>query len=242
MFDHRNASFAEWFVSDFIISNHTILHEGITELYLDDRVEEWGIAEAEGHFIGDTGLTPEDMRELKYAFDGNMEKVYDKIIEHGAFAWQMLYDGPLVVPSYFPNGTSDPKGSVRPEDCAQRLRDFCGANSTAARRALAYTHNPSPDDATVQADQHLAVFLLTRGDYAWIGYDYRGCKSQPYPRPEEWDVDYGEPAGACAETSSASKVFERSWTRARVRWDCNVGRGAITMMPESQTAQTAFWV
>lgn len=236
VFDHRNASFADWFINEFIITKDSILRTGITELYLDDRVELWGIAEAEGRFIQDTGLKLDDMQALKSAYENNMEKVYDMIIEHGAFAWQMLDAGPFVVPTYFPNGTQDPKGKVKPEACAQTLRSFCYVNSTAAQRPLAYTNNPSPDNATVQADQYAAVFLLTRGNYAWIGYDYRGCKAQPYPRPLEWDRDYGYPTGTCLELNGGSMRFSRQWTKATVEWDCNTGRGRIEMRPTTATS------
>jgi len=229
VFDHRNATFSEWFVNEFIISNHTILRPGVSELYLDDRVELWGIAEAEGNFLRDTGLTPQDMQDLKSAFESTMERVYDRIVERGSFALQMLYDGPFVLPGYFENGTRDHQGDVAPGDCSQELRRFCQPDSTAARRALAYTRNPSPDNASVQGEQYLSLFLLTRGDYAWIGYDYRGCKTQWYPRPREWDVDYGEPVGNCWETGADSKVFVRRWTKASVRWDCNAGTGRIDL-------------
>merc|ERR1712217_801405 len=109
---------------------------------------------------------------------------------------------------YFQNGTINPGFPMKPETCAQRLRAYCKNNGTSAKRPLAYVGNPALDNATVAADQYLAVFLLTRGDFAWIGYDYRGCKSQPYPRPVEWDTDYGEPMGVCVEMGSNSMVFE----------------------------------
>mmetsp|Transcript_50860 Transcript_50860/g.157551 ORF Transcript_50860/g.157551 Transcript_50860/m.157551 type:complete len:180 (+) Transcript_50860:821-1360(+) len=176
------------------------------------------------------------MRALKEAFERNMEKVYDMIVERGAFAWQMLYDGPLVMPSYFPNGTLKMPLDVRPGDCAKQLRAYCQVNGTGAQRALAYTHNANADNATVAGDQYAALFLLTRGDYAWIGYDYRGCKSERYPRAAEWDADYGVPLGACAETGADSMVFVRNWTKAAVQWDCNAGRGEITTTPPSAVA------
>merc|ERR1712210_185139 len=100
------------------------------------------------------------MLDLKSAFDSTMERVYDRIIELGSFAWQMLYDGPSVLPAYFLNGTRDRRGDVKPEDCSRILRRFCQANSTAARRALAYTRNPSPDNASIHGDQYLSLFLL----------------------------------------------------------------------------------
>merc|ERR1712217_320100 len=121
-----------------------------------------------------------------------------------------------VMPAYFPNGTLNRKYPMKPETCAARLRQYCKANGTSTQRPLAYIANPNLDNATVQADQYAAVFLLTRGDYAWIGNDYRGCKSEPYPRPVEWDTDYGEPVDVCAETGSNSMVFERTLLVSKV--------------------------
>jgi len=235
VFDHRNASFAEWFINEFVITNHTILRHGISELYLDDRVETWGIAEAEGNFINDTGLSLEERKNLMTSFNKNMERVYDIVIQRGGFVWQMLDAGPFVLPAYFPNGTLNPKGPMKPETCAQRLREYCKANGTATQRPLAYIGNPNLDNATVQADQYTAVFLLTRGDYAWIGYGFRGCKSKPYPRPAEWDMDYGTPTETCAETEDNSLVFKRRWSKASVEWDCNSGRGTISMKPQDDS-------
>ena len=50
---------------------------------------------------------------------------------------------------------------------------------------------------------------------------------------KEWLEDFGEPVGGapCAETGRDSGVFEREWTKARVRWDCNSGRGSLTRKP-----------
>lgn len=236
VFDHRNESFSEWFIHEFIISDHTILRKGISEMYLDDRVELSGIAEADPHFLQDTGLSRVEMQALKDAFESNMEKVYGMIIEQGAFAWQMLYAGPFVLPQYFYNGTLVPSGGLQPEVCAERLRAYCKPDGYGAQRAIAYTNNVHPDDARVRADQCLSVFLLTRGDYAWIGFDYRGCKSDPYPRPALWDEDYGEPLAVCFETNPNSMIFQREWTKATVMWDCRTGWGDIAMKPSGDVA------
>ena len=83
-----------------------------------------------------------------------------------------------------------------------------------------------------------AEFLLTRGDYAWIGYGWSGCFPQPSknatwlrPRPVQWDVDYGgRPDGPCKETAPASGVFKRAYPNAEVRWNCNTGTGTIQML------------
>ena len=60
-----------------------------------------------------------------------------------------------------------------------------------------------------------------------IGYSWVGCTSEERPFPAVWGRDYGEPTGPCAETAAGSGVFERKWTKATIRWDCNAGEGAI---------------
>ena len=52
----------------------------------------------------------------------------------------------------------------------------------------------------------------------------QGC-SQPYVRPKALDTDYGTPAGDCKET--APGVFEREWTKASVKMDCNAWEGTV---------------
>ena len=80
-----------------------------------------------------------------------------------------------------------------------------------------------------------AEFLLTRGDYAWLGYSWSGCETFHAanatwlrPRPALWDADFGgAPARPCAETAVGSGVFTRAYPRADVSWDCAAGRGEI---------------
>jgi hypothetical protein len=76
--------------------------------------------------------------------------------------------------------------------------------------------------------QATAQFLLTRGPFAWIGFfDWQSLAN--WPRPVEWDTDYGVPDGPCAETGPGTGVFTRSWGKAMVSWDCHTGTGKITM-------------
>lgn len=90
-----------------------------------------------------------------------------------------------------------------------------------------------------------ASFLLARGDYAWIGTGYIGCGtggrspvcSQPqqqcptteYLRPAALDVDYGQPAGLCAEEPGKAGVFTRHYSRAEITLDCNKWVASIKM-------------
>ena len=66
---------------------------------------------------------------------------------------------------------------------------------------------------------------MYRGDYAWIGYDWNGCRVGAYPYPSQWREDFGTPDGWCAEV--ADGVFQRNWTKATVAWDCHAGDGTI---------------
>jgi hypothetical protein len=50
-----------------------------------------------------------------------------------------------------------------------------------------------------------------------------------YDFPDALSVDYGEPVGTCAETAPNSNVFQRSWTKATARVDCNAMEGSVTM-------------
>ena len=58
-----------------------------------------------------------------------------------------------------------------------------------------------------------------------------GCEStKEFPRPKEWDVDYGgKPSTPCVETGRGTGVFVREYPKAHVEWDCHLGRGKVTM-------------
>ncbi len=78
---------------------------------------------------------------------------------------------------------------------------------------------------------YTAEFLLTRGDYALLGYTWFGCTNgaEVNPRAPEWDEEFGAPtAGACTETAPGSGVFTRELEAATVQWDCNARHGSIT--------------
>merc|ERR1712232_1120269 len=82
-------------------------------------------------------------------------------------------------------------------------------------------------------EQDLANFLLTRGEYAWLGHAWKGC-SHRYPFPAALNLDYGEPTEICRETSEGSGVFVREWTKASIEMDCNTYAPTITMKGEQE--------
>lgn len=124
--------------------------------------------------------------------------------------------------------------------CLPFLRDNCRANGTVAHLATMFgftqvteaPHKPFLPNGSLPAfEQDLATFLLTRGEYAWLGYGWLGCgdarggcSSGLYQRPAELELDYGIPMSHCVETAPDSGVFTREWTKATVQMDCNVGQ------------------
>lgn len=116
--------------------------------------------------------------------------------------------------------------------CAPTLRALCKPDSPAQTRAMAYAFSPGgcsgePANLT-QPLQDIAGFLLTRGDYAWLGHGWLGC-SRTYQVPEQIHWDYGVPRGLCKETAPNSGVFTRDWTRASISLDCNTWTPTIKL-------------
>merc|ERR1712032_928504 len=85
-------------------------------------------------------------------------------------------------------------------------------------------------------NQDLANFLLIRGPYAWLGTGWAGCDQQPIARPAVLDSDFGTPLGLCSETSPGSGVFERNYTKAIIRMDCEVWKGTIVPVTSLEDA------
>ena len=85
---------------------------------------------------------------------------------------------------------------------------------------------PSEHDSRTQ---DLATFLLVRGDYAWIGSGWAGTCSgfmaDPF-WPPVLDADVGAPLTPFFN-ETAPGVFNRSWTRVDVGFDCTAWKGSL---------------
>ena len=83
-------------------------------------------------------------------------------------------------------------------------------------------------------------FLLTRGNWSWIGYDWNGCHAGAGyypPQPPQWGEDFGVPLGPCLErpnpdpaNRTKTGVFTRRWSKASVTWDCEARSGTVTRL------------
>lgn len=229
-FDHRNDSFSDWFINGYMINEQTLLHKPvpINIGWLDDEITLQGMSEGNPYptFVADTGSTAEEMQDHVDAFRKNIAKLQKATVKNGGFYWQMITGrGPLIRPSV------DRKGphNVTAAKCAATLRQqYCVASPDVWR--VAHLYQTWPTDPNI-GEQATAEFLLTRGDYAWIGYSWSSCEStKTFPRPAQWDVDYGgKPSAPCVETGSNTGIFVRHYPKATVQWDCNLGEGKIIM-------------
>jgi hypothetical protein len=217
IFDHRNSSFAEWFLNGWMISNETLGHPGITGLLLDDHMLKTGPTETHGHFLADTGLSSQAMADSVSSYNANVDTLWKTIVAKGGFAWDL-----------FGGGEAFHGVKMKPQQCLSVLARVCSAQNEQNAHAVFYKMSPNNDLLTSLGEQYTAAFLLTRGKFAWIGFEWAGCRATYYPRPKSWDVDYGVPLGNCSALAS-NGTFVRHFSKATVTWDCHAGKGAITM-------------
>ena len=232
VFDHRNASLAQWLRGEYMAGARFGLgNELVDGYFLDDDWSVNGPSEFEAGAVAKMGLSDDDVANMTAAWQRNMAACQSAIVEAGGFNWQLFQ-------------TEAAPRNASADACREWFVGACDGGSAfqtrAVRFALRVDKRPRPEPwAAPDNATDLAVFLLARGDYAWLGYSWMGCgcgwddppdgdmDCAGYPRPESFDVDYGEPLGLCEQT--ADHVFTREWTKATVSYDCNLMRPSIAM-------------
>ena len=115
-------------------------------------------------------------------------------------------------------------------ECASTLRTMCEAGASSLFYNATTMHSLSGDHVLLpNLAQDLAVFLLLRGPFAWLGFGWSGCNNK-VSFPKSLGLDYGTPSGFCSETAPGSGVFTRPYTKALVKMDCGTYKGSITML------------
>ena len=192
IFDHMNASFSDWFVNEWMISNETLRHSPQISLgYLDDWMSLHGPSETNGHFIQDTGSSAQVMGAHVEAYLANMRRLEQQLVNHGGF-WQGLVNhgdgdqvmnrGPQIRPNGKRNGCYHDCGNVTAAQCEATLRDvWCVADPVPWKSPTSYLMRPpSADVAKELGTQATAQFLMTRGPFAWIGFfDWQSLANWP---------------------------------------------------------------
>ena len=221
-------TFRDWFIHSYMINN-VGASPLVSGFFWDDVWNaECDIHDQMPRTCEDMALSKQDLVQLTADYQDNMEALRNATLAAGKFSWQMLWTG----------GDSNSMGSTCPTplvqqaSCASDLRALCAVDSPAQTRAMMYAFAPGgckgdPSQLT-QFHQDLANFLLTRGEYAWLGHGWLGC-SRSYAFPAELNADYGQPMGLCAETSAGSGIFRRQWSKAVVEMNCNSWTPTFTM-------------
>ena len=233
MFNHsstvvvKGQTFLEWFIHSYMF-NEVGSSPLVSGFFWDD---DWtGTCNfpdsGAGKICEDTGMSQSDVTSITSSYHANMAALTTETLSRGKFSWQMLWTGG----SDTAKGSTAPGPLVTPSKCATQLRALCTASSPQNNnRTLMYgfsNRDPSLLNHTLFIAD-LSNFLLTRGDYAYIGHGWLGC-SRNYVFPDELNGDYGTPVDKlCTETSTG--VFEREWTKASVKMECDTFKGTITL-------------
>ena len=176
--------------------------------------------------VAKMGMTPADVDAMIAAWSANVQAYRDALIAKGLFEWFLFYGGQQTAP-----GQNQTCGKC---SCQKYLEAQCGPLAGSQNGTLFYgfsriAHSqpfPLPTPA-----QDIAMFLLSRGPYAFMGYGWTGCidAHHTFDRPRELELDYGAPLGFCAETAPGSGVWKRSFEKADITMDCSTFEATFDM-------------
>lgn len=234
----------DWFVNEYMLGPSGAGNPNIVGYYIDDgwaadaASNRHGPSECDGNWQADTGMSASEVNDEIAAFRWVADKVYTEMLAAGKFNWnQFLNNDP-----YCPACGNCPAPWVKEASCGADLRTHCNATGPVHTRAMHYGIRGCGARGTSTADlsdigQHVANFLLLRGEYAYLSTGWSGCTTLDgrhsdegvYGWNKQWlDADYGVPTDEiCKETSAGSGVFVREWSKATVQMDCNSWTGSV---------------
>ena len=114
------------------------------------------------------GMTPEDVSAMIAAWESNQQAWRDKLVANQKFEWFLFYGGQQTAP-----GQNQTCGQCT---CQSYLEAECGPTSGTQNGTLFYGYSRSQHSKPwplPTPDSDLAMFLLSRGDYAFFGYGVR---------------------------------------------------------------------
>jgi hypothetical protein len=226
LFDFRNDSLAAYLTGEYILGPTALGNPNISGFFFDDQ---WydkptysgmcsaspygGPTEIDSNCIQDMGLSQQDVTDITTGWQATMNSMYQVLQDHGGFAYQ-----------WFNGGGYGPTTPTTPAACLSYYREACSPSSPFQTAPLMYPFTKNANGAAVPLPNFavdLASFLLVRGPYAWLGYNWEGCNVE-YEFPEPLTFDYGVPTGVCQETvPGQSGIFIREWTKANITINCN---------------------
>ena len=227
MWNHsiRGQTLGEWMVDELIVGG--LRDPDIDAYYIDDSWSSSSITDIGHSAFLDCNLSLADGKAMTAAWEHNQMIVQEAILAHGGFQWQMMINSGI-------GGGRIPGPPVTNSTCETVLRAATNSTNIFQRGALFYPLAPggwTPGVIDPAIIENVASFLIMRGDYAWMGFAWQGCANttgSPFrPLPAEVKVDHGVPLGLATEV--APGVFEREWSKATARMDCNTFKGSVVM-------------
>lgn len=222
-------TFGQWYIDDYFFGATGAGNPLVGGFYVDDFwTVDGGPSEMEAHVIADLGLSHADLVDITAAFTAAQAALYPEILRRGKFVWdQTLNHDP-----YAPLNGDCPQPWVHKTSCAADLRALCSPTAAPQNRTLLYGFSPGSCTGTnpaqlTEVDTDVANFLLVRGPYAYLGNGWSGCNFIPEYPAAQFNADYGDALGTCAEVGS-SGVFVRQFTKSTVQMDCNSYTPTIT--------------
>eukprot|EP00035_Acanthoeca_spectabilis_P011791 m.208344 g.208344 ORF g.208344 m.208344 type:complete len:364 (+) comp15448_c0_seq22:435-1526(+) len=226
VFDHRNGSaLTTWILDEYFGGSSGLGNPNIDGFMIDDQ---WlpqhgrngsipgGPSEMDRDAVRDMGLSQDDVRDIFEAWQSNMAAVIDLVSTRGGWTFSQLQAGQSTIP------TSEAA-------CAAQFQAACTPEGTASGQSGVSLYSLSDNHTNTAKVNNLAVFLLTRGPYAYIGHGWEGLCTADYSIPEEFAMDHGTPLNNCSETAPGSGIFTREWTKATVTVSCPTLSGSIRM-------------
>ena len=168
--------------------------------------------------VAKMGMSPADVTAMIAAWLANQAAWRAALVAAQRWEWFLFYGGQQTAPG---------QNQTCPQcTCQAYLEAECGPSSGSQNGTLFYGFSRSEHSKPwplPTPEQDIAMFLLSRGPYAYFGYGWSGCisSSAPFTRPALLDIDVGEPLGFCAETAPQSGVWRREYTRYSIQVDCS---------------------
>jgi hypothetical protein len=140
----------------------TLLQQGY---YVDDGWSSSGPSEMDKDSVAKMGMTAADVSAMVSAWQSNQQAWRDALVAAGLFEWFLFYGGQQTAP-----GQNQTCGQCT---CASYLRANCGPDAGSQNGTLFYGYSRAEHTKPFPLptpDQDLAMFLLSRGPYAYFGY------------------------------------------------------------------------
>jgi hypothetical protein len=173
VFNHRNDSILIDFFLDEYFFGPTALGapDGVVRgFYVDDDWSSAGPSEMDKDAVQKMGMSKADVQAMIKAWAFNQQAWRDAVEDAGGYEWYFLFGGQQSAPGM---NQTDPAST-----CTSYLRSMEGADAPAQVNSTLFygfsrvTHQEAwlPDGSLPYGEQDYALFLLSRGPYAFLGY------------------------------------------------------------------------